>query len=180
MCLVCLARGDPLRSLSEQSGSLATVFGCDALSIPITFESLGNRAVCLPSWHLIALSSARLNLSIGHFSVPYWPEPFRGTCTPHPMLSERLRINGETNTAGSHTSVFRYKTALASVRAIPCPGENAFSVLGVNLQLDGARVPGAWKFRFQPPVPAHLTWKFNWKKTEYISTGSRRCVPQGR
>ena len=73
------------------------------------------------------------------------------------MLPERLRISGETNTAGSHTSVFGRKTALASIRAILYPGENALSVLGVNVQLHGARVPGAWKFRLQPPVLAHLT-----------------------
>src|SRR5271154_6742 len=88
------------------------------------------------------------------------------------MLPERLRISGETNTAGSHTSVFGYKIALSSIRAISCPGENALSVSGVNLKLDGAHVPGAWKFRLQPSVPAHLTRKLSWKKTEYISTGT--------
>jgi len=105
-----------LRSLSEQSGSLATVFDCDALSVPITFDLLVTEPfVGRPDLDSLVFSKAK------SINRAFLRALLAGIIQGHlnTMLSERLRISGETNTAGSHASVCRYKTALASVRAIP-------------------------------------------------------------
>jgi hypothetical protein len=69
------AKGTLCAGLSDQSGSLATIFGYDALSVPITFDLFGNRAsVCRPVTNspVFSMAITHRDNGSGICSVPAW------------------------------------------------------------------------------------------------------------